>query len=206
MSSNDARSDSRPLSSWERQALYSAAQSNLFEYLPGMSKERETVKNPLYRAGTYDYGPEYIEQDSYAYDPEEGQFQAPEYQGFGDYDQLEENILSSRYAPIDRARDMAREDFNQSASDRGIWSSGLALEGEMDIDERFAPQYSAAGADAAVQRYGMEAQDLAQQNQYGLSAADMEYQSRWRPADYLSGIWNQTGGTISSGSSGGWSI
>ena len=155
MSSNDASSSSRPLTAPERQALYTAAQSNLFQYLPGMSKETTQVRNPNYIGGntiidstrsglfgqpiTYG-GPEYIDQENYVFDPEEAQFQAPEYQGFGDYDRLEENILSSRYAPLDRARDVAREDFNQSASDRGIWSSGLALEGEMDIDERFAPQ------------------------------------------------------------------
>lgn len=101
----------------------------------------------------------------------------------GDYDRLERSIVGSRWAPLMRSKELDREALNQSLADRGIYSSGLAVESENDLAERYAPQFAAAGAEAAAQRYGLQAQELQGLNQYNLSSSDMANQYRLNTAN-----------------------
>jgi hypothetical protein len=136
-------------------------------------------------------------------------YDAPEYQALegGDYDALERNIITSRTAPLDEAWRKSRETINQDAADRGLWSSGVPIKNEQDFyAQNFIPAYQQAGADAAVQRYGMQQQDLQNRNSANMENAQREYEAPWRFLDYGQGLYNQTGGVLSSGGSSGWSI
>ncbi len=155
----------------------------------------------------------------------ENAYQAPQYSdpgaaktlSGGDYDRLEQSILQSRTAPLDRQYALDREMLDESLAKRGIWSSGLAARAQNDLSERYAPAYAQAGGEATAQRYGMQSGELANLNNYALQQAgarnayDMEnanrlYQSLWRPADYLAGLWNGTGGSVASSSSFGFNV
>jgi hypothetical protein len=215
----------------------------------------------------------------------------------GDYDRLEQSIIESRLAPLRQFEQRQREALDQSLADRGIYSSGLAVEAQNDLSRELAPTISQAANEAVTTRYGFEQGDNQSanryqlgrsgmlnefnlssdrygldranlQNQYGLARAGMlneqdlarsqardqyalgaqsanldrsryladaalqerqgrlgynldstrmmneivsdeaqrRYDSQWRPLDYLQGLWNETGGTISSSGSSGWKI
>ena len=202
----------------------------------------------------------------------------------GDYDRLEQSMVASRTAPLERAWSLRKQDIDQSMADRGIWASGAPVQVQQEeFEQSFLPAYTQAGAEAATQRYGAQANELqalnqfalsranetnqfnladtaaqnqyqlsrageenqfglsnaaaqnqfalskaneanqfglsntANQNQYNLSRAgmlneanmteqDREYQAKWRPLDFAQGLYNNTGGVISSSSGGGWSI
>lgn len=129
-----------------------------------------------------------------------GGYTAPEYErlGEGDY----ETVRSGLNASTERQQNLALRDSDQNASDRGIFTSLNALRLNNDVRERFAPQFAANDAKVVE----MKAQDLAGANAAAMENANRLYESKWRPADYKAGLWNGTGGVISSGSSGGWSI
>ena len=148
------------------------------------------------------------------------QYQAPEFTGSGspqslsggDYNRLEQSIVDSRWAPLQRYETQQRERTDEDLNKRGIWSSGIATQAQGDVTEQFAPQYAAAGADAAAQRYGLQAQEqqfmnqLAQQEAtrktgFDADQAAQEYTSQWAPLEYLMGLYNQTGGALSSSKS-----
>lgn len=180
---------SRPLNAQERNDIYQAALSQLGGKMPDTG----------YAAPTYA-------------DPGTAQTMSG-----GDYAALEQNILASRMAPITAAMADERTRTDQSLSDRGLWASGIAEKAQQDVTKNFLPSITQAGADAATQRFGMQASELAGLNQFALNktqaqnAFDMENANRrdnsnWRPADYLAGLWNGTGGTIGSSSSSGWSL
>ena len=135
----------------------------------------------------------------------------------GDYDRLEDSIVSSRWAPLQRYEQIARERTDEDLNKRGIWSSGLATQAQGDVTEQFIPQYAAAGAEAAGQRYGLQsqeqqflnqltAQEAARETAYRQAEAQQKYASQWAPLEYLMGLYNQTGGAISSGKSGGFNF
>lgn len=135
----------------------------------------------------------------------------------GDYDRLETNIFQSRGAPLLRQFMVDSEALDADLNKRGIYSSGLAVRAQNDLRERYLPQYRAAASEAAAQRYGMQSDELEQlnaravaeanaRNAFAMDNAGKEYDSQWRKPDYLAGLWNGTGGAISSGVSGGWSI
>lgn len=135
----------------------------------------------------------------------------------GDYDALQQSIYDSATAGLSAFEERERERVNQDAADRGIWSSGLAMQAQDDVTDTLAQYYKQAGADAATQRYQLQSQELeglnnynlqesSQQNSFNQGNASSEYESQWRPLDYLAGIFAQGSGTISSGSSSQWSI
>lgn len=131
----------------------------------------------------------------------------------GDYDKLQADVLRGNTAGLDYAKGMDLRNADNDASKRGIWSSGLVLQMKKDIDNAYSPAYAKAGGDATTQRYALESQDLAAQNArdmqnkaFDADQGKQQYESKWRPADYLAGVWNGTGGVVSSGNSGGWSI
>lgn len=129
-----------------------------------------------------------------------GTYQAPTYErlGTGDYEQLRSGLNAS----TERQQNLALRDSNQDASDRGIYTSLNALRLNNDVRERYAPVF--AGNDATVMQ--MKAQDVAGANTAAMENANRKYESTWRPSDYLAGIYNNTGGAVSSGGSSGWSI
>ena len=141
--------------------------------------------------------------------PEYAYYEKPTMQTLSDqdYNKLEQSIVDSRTAPLDRAWQLERDSINQEMADRGLWSSGVPAQAmQKRYEDAYIPQFKAAGAEAATQRYGMQANELAQINQANLDTASKEYESKFRPLDYQAGLWNNTSGVISSGSSGGWSI
>jgi hypothetical protein len=154
-----------------------------------------------------------------------GGFSFPEYQvegyqqagpyfqlGGGDYNRLEDSIVASRMAPLDYAQGKERERTDAELNKRGIFNSGAAVQAQGDVTDRFLPQYTQAGAEAATQRYGLEANDLSGLNQfrandanaynaYNLTNADKRYTANKNNLDYLARLWEGTGGQTS-GSSG----
>ena len=135
---------------------------------------------------------------------------APRTMSGGDYNRLEDSIVSSRWAPLQRYESQVRDRTDEDLNRRGIWSSGVATQAQNDITEQFLPQYTAAGAEAAAQRYGMQSQEQQFLNQLTAQEADREtayrqaeaqqqFASQWAPLEYLMGLYNQTGGAISSG-------
>lgn len=142
---------------------------------------------------------------------------APQSLSGGDYNRLEQSIVDSRWAPLQRYEAQQRERTDEDLNKRGIWSSGIATQAQGDVTEQFAPQYAAAGAEAAAQRYGLQAQEQQFMNQLNMqeatrrtgfdqTQADQQYASQWAPLEYLMGLYNQTGGAISSGKSRGFNF
>ena len=135
-------------------------------------------------------------------------YQAPTQQRLtnGDYNKLQGDLLAGYTAPIDRAKSVDLKASDQAMADRGIYTSLNAIRANNDVNERYIPQYAAAGANATNKRYDLQTAENAAGNQMAMDNAKQVYESKWRPADYKAGLWNGTGGTISSGTSGGWSI
>ena len=129
-----------------------------------------------------------------------GADQAPttERLGEGDYAKVQAGLE----APIQRQQDLALKQNDQAMSDRGIYTSLNALRSNDSTRETYAPQFAGTGVALA----NLKAGDIAATNTANMENANRQYESSWRPADYRAGLWNGTGGTISSGSSGGWSI
>jgi len=129
-----------------------------------------------------------------------GDYQTPTYErlGDGDYSRVSEGLN----ATTQRQQDLALKANDQAMADRGIYTSLNALRSNDTTRETYAPRFAAN--DATVMQ--MKAQDIAGANAAAQDAAKQKYEASWRPADYKAGLWNGTGGVISSGSSGGWSI
>lgn len=192
-SSSRDSSSSRPLTGAER--------SDIFRY--GMGDITRNATNPALQI---DYNaPEF--QAASPYQTLSG----------GDYDAFQKSIYDSSTAGLSQFEKEARMDADQAVADRGLWASGVALANQNDITDSLADTYAKAGADAAVTRYGMQAQDLAglnawnqqdaaMRNNMAMENANRQYASQWAPLDYLSGVWNGTGGVIQSGKSSGWGI
>lgn len=150
------------------------------------------------RLDTYNKGTQAIQGDRSNYGGTG--YKAPTYERLGEGDYAA--VRSGLEAPIDRAKSVDMEASNQAMSDRGIYTSLNALRANNDVSERYAPQY--AGVGAAVTN--LKAGDIAGANTAKMENANREYEASWRPADYKAGLWNGTGGVVSSGGSGGWSI
>lgn len=178
-----------------------------------------------------------------------------------DWEALQKSIYDASVAGLGRQEELARAASNQSMSNRGIWSSGIAERAQNDITGQLGAAYEQAGANAATQRYNLQNSDNQAYNQYNLSnqslgnqyylgresnantaqsianqyalgqgqlalgnltqndsyalsragllndanaqASNAQWQAQWTPANFLSGVWNGTGGTVTSGSSGG---
>lgn len=128
---------------------------------------------------------------------------APNTLSGGDYNALQQAIFDSSTAGLDKYSRDRSEALDADLAKRGIWSSGLAVRSQNDLAGELSGSWAKAGADAAAQRYGLQANELQATNAFRADQADKEYQSKWRPLDYLQGLWNGTGGTISSSSGGG---
>lgn len=191
MGDNSTSSTSRPLTAEERAQLYN-------KFLDSAGWDFNNGRN--------------FQEDAPVYDPGEAKTMTN-----GDYNRLEQNIVESRMAPIDRAMQLERQRTDSDVAKRGLFSSGIGLKAQNDVTERFAPSIAQAGADAATQRYGAQQKEIGDLNQYNMGRntmlntvagqrVDARRNAAWRPAEYLQGVWNGTGGVVSSGTGGGWSI
>jgi hypothetical protein len=267
MGDNSTSSTSTPLTGAQRQDIYNSAMQNLgTDY---GSAKAYGYQSPQYREfnpdaqATTGTAADVNMQQAQMYDPGAAQTLTG-----GDYNRLEQQLAQSRLAGLGTQRQLDTEAMNQSLADRGIWSSGIAARAENDLSGKYADIQDRALAEAANQRYALQAQELGNLNQYALGRsgqqigqaqfntgqmnqgamanqnaqnqfgmanmgaqnqmtlanqqgqmannqaynayqadqADKRYQAKWRPADYLQGTWNGTGGVVSSSSGGGWSI
>ena len=136
----------------------------------------------------------------------------------GDYDKLQADVLAGTTAGLDYSKGKDTEAANRDFAKRGMWSSGLATNALINqVDAAYAPQYEKAGADATSQRYALQSGELQGLNNYALAQsaekntvdqqnAQNVYNSQWAPANYLKDIYNQSGGTISSGGGSGMNV
>lgn len=141
-------------------------------------------------------------------------YQTPNYQSPGAYQIFDPNsptyanVLKGYTDPLDAAKAKDIQNYNNSAAERGIWSSGLALQGENDISKAYAPQYSAAGGAATQTQLGQ----LAGENVYNQAAANSantfnqtnsqnQFSTSWAPLNYLSSLWAGTAGNVGGTSS-----
>lgn len=170
--------------------------------------------------------PQTTAQSVYSATPQQGiqpnfpQYQAPNYQytspyqslSGGDYEALQNSLYTGATAGLRQYENEARDNIDQSLANRGIWSSGIAQAAQNDITDSLADTYSQAGAAATAQRYGLQAQELAQQNafnqaesqfgnQFNMTNAGLNYQSQWAPLEFLAQLWNGTNGIASKSSS-----
>lgn len=127
-------------------------------------------------------------------------YQVPTYERLGEGDYARVN--AGLNAGTERQQGLALKANDQAMSDRGIYTSLNALRSNDSIREAYAPQFAAN--DATTMQ--MKAQDLAGVNTAAMENANRKYESSWRPADYKAGLWNGTGGVVSSGGTSGWSV
>lgn len=164
------------------------------------TKSTSTPVSAASRAETYDAAQSRLGSMGGSYD-------APQTERLSaNYDQLQGDLTKGYTAGLDYAKGKDIQNFNNSAGAKGIWSSGLAVKGEQDINNGYNPAYAKAGADATNARYALQAGDIAAANANKMAVADKKYESSWRPADYRAGVWNGTGGVVSSSNTSGWSI
>lgn len=189
----------------------------------GGSESKSTSK-PLTgreRASIFNWGMNSVQSGQNSGVFQDTDYNAPQYQqsnyqamNDGDYDAYEQALYDSQVAGLDQYEQRSRENVDQDAANRGIWSSGVAMQNQNDLTDAFADNYQSAGANAAAQRYQMQQQDLQNQNNYNMNNAAMEnqfnqntaqqeYASQWAPLEYLMGMYNQTGGAVSSSKSSG---
>ncbi len=136
-------------------------------------------------------------------------YQTPTYQSPGNFQTFDTNspayanILKGYTDPLDAQKSIDIERYNDSAANRGIWSSGLAEQGVNDINRAYAPQYTAAGGAATSAQLGQ----LAGENTYDQAAANAantfnqgnaqnQFSSGWAPLNYLSSLYAGTAGNI----------
>ena len=149
-----------------------------------------------YNRALQNFGGE-IPQDVYA---------APEQQTLtgGDYTKLQDDMFKGYTAGLDYSKGKDLETFNNSAGAKGIWSSGLALKGEQDINEGYNPAYAAAGGQATQAALGAKQNELSEGNQMALTNAALLDASNWKKADFLSNLWTAGKGSNSQSSGSSW--
>lgn len=202
-------STSRPLTGVERQDIFQHGLGNIFGTLTGQSyspapagtPSTGKVRQPTAVAGAATPAPS-VSFPQF----ESSNLALPEYQAMqgGDYNRLESAVREGYLAPLKRFESVQREGVNQDAADRGIWSSGLAMQAQNDLTEALAPQYVAAGSAATQARYDLESQERdrlyqSATNKYGLDMQERDdrFNANWAPLNYLQGLWNETGGSVS---------
>ena len=167
--------------------------------------KQKSSSNPLSgesRAKVFDKGMESVSGAQGQYAGLFPTYQQPQFASMtgGDYARLEQNVLASQLAPMQRMESLERERVDQDLANRGIYASGLGVRAQGDVTERLAPVYQQAGAQSALQRYAMQAQELGQQNQFNQANANTMLQSQWLPLQYLQDLWAGTAGQVSKSS------
>jgi len=175
----------------------------------GVSSQASTPLNAQQRSDIYQGGVSDIAGTQAAGTLNTPSYVAPTYQQgmtTGDYTSMTDQLTKAGEAGLDYQLANAQKAENNDAAKRGIWSSGLVAQQDKDLQASFAPQYAAAGATAAGQAANLSQTNATAQNAFNQSNAQQQFQSGWAPLNYLQGIYNQTGGAISSGGSGSGSI
>lgn len=186
---------SQPLNAQQRGDIFTGGVANIAQTAPGMFNANQSIGAD----GT----------PSTQYTMNAPAFQNPNYkQGMttGDYSQMQQQMLKGGEAGLDYQLGNAEKNLNNDAAKRGVWSSGLVQQADKDLQAGFAPQYAAAGATAAGQAAQLSQSGAAAENAFNQTNAQNTYNSQWAPLNYLQGIYNQTGGAISNGSSDNFSI
>jgi hypothetical protein len=192
MGSGTTKQKSRPLTVEERMPYYDMAMNLFGGKIPGkdaykapkLSSSQFQSSGPFNSPGAapnFQYsGPGAAPDFQYSGpDITSAKFSGPgEFAGFKDFDRLEQQVLQSRLAPVERQLGLDRDRVNQDMADRGIYSSGLAVGAQNDLSERYAPAFQQAGADAALQRYSLEADENAGRNAWGQSLSNAINQNR----------------------------
>lgn len=164
------------------------------------SQSTSAPVSPAQRLETYQKGMSAI-------NPTFAKYNAPNTERLAvNYNQLQNDLATGYEAPIRRAQTVDLQAADQAMADRGIYTSLNALRARNDVNERYIPQYAQAGANATNSRMQLQEGDIAAQNAIAMENANRLYESKWRPEDYKAGVWNGTGGVVSTGTSGGWSI
>lgn len=214
MGSNDTSSKSRPLTAAERESAFNTGIYNLARLTggetPDVMSRGEYGRSKGLKGKDLDtaYG-RYTQGQYREAEPQFAEYESPEARtlGGGDYDRLEQQILQSRTAPLDAAWSRRGKEIDQDMADRGLWSSGVGIQAKNDtFAQDFLPAYTQAGGEAATQRYGAQMQENQSQNAQDMENASRKFDSKWRPFDALMGLYNGTGGVVSSSQGGGWSI
>lgn len=229
MGSNETASSSTPLTGQQRTDIYDAASKAL--------GSNSAINQQVNSLSQYD-SPRYTATKDAPTAQYQGAGPAQTLNG-GDYQALQDSLINSRLAVLDRQKGNDNKNLDEQMSARGIYNSGLALRAKNDLSERYVPQEQSAISDAVNQRYNLQANEQAGLNSYGLAKSNQantfnlqnyaaqqqnnqanataqntwnadqtqkQYDAKWRPMDYLQGLWNGTGGSVSSSTGGGWSI
>jgi len=186
MGGNDSTTSSRPLTAGERADAYNAGISSIHGTLGGnyfTSDGQMRTGNLQYKSPTY------------------------QAQNGGDYAGLQQNIYNSAANHLNTSWNNRSNEMQSSMAKRGLWSIGdTESQIQKSYAEDFQPAYQQVAANAAQQRYTLQSTDMQNQNTFNQANADKEYNSKWRPLDYSSGLYNGTGGVVSSTNTSGWNI
>lgn len=98
---------------------------------------------------------------------------APQYKGLmgGDYDALQQSLQKPGEISAQNAYNTGNRNLNNAMGGRGLYGSSImAQQANEGLNREYMNALAANAANAAAQRYGMQATDLQNQNQFGLSA------------------------------------
>lgn len=180
------KSTTRELTPEERTKYYDKALSNMWGTLSGNS-----FQMPEYEKPTYQNPGEYTGLNS------------------GDYEGLTKNLTDARLAAITSAWDRTKNDINQEMSDRGLYTSGIGAQKEIDLyRDNVQPAIMQAVAEGQQAGLNLEQNDLAARNAYNLQStnqantfnqnqAQTGLAAAWQPYQYLADLWNNTKGQYS---------
>lgn len=180
--SGGSASTSTPLTGAQRAELYNYGMASVGSSIPQLSNVAQYQAPTYTGSDVYDAGmgvSSVVDPgagQNIMYDPGTGYstMYDPGYaerMGGGDYNRLEQSILTSRLAPLESAYNTQASKLDSDLAKRGIYSSGAATQAQTDLTSTFLPQITQAGADAAAQRYALQQADLQAANQYNLSRA-----------------------------------
>lgn len=173
MSMGSSSSSSKPLTGPQRQAVFNSGISSVKSAMPWIQSQNLSYESPTAQTLTG-----------------------------GDYDALQNNLYNSQATALDSQWAKQKDSINQDMADRGLYTSGIGAQAENKIFSRdYLPAYQQAASNAASQRYALQAQENESANNMALTNAAQNYASSWAPYEYLMGLYNQTGGTISTSSS-----
>lgn len=189
------KSTTRELTPEERTKYYDKALSNMWGTLSGNS-----FQMPEYEKPTYQNPGEYTGLNS------------------GDYEGLTKNLTDARLAAITSAWDRTKNDINQEMSDRGLYTSGIGAQKEIDLyRDNVQPAIMQAVAEGQQAGLNLQQNDLAARNAYNLQSAGQAntfnqnqaqtgLAAAWQPYQYLADLWNNTKGQYTKSSGSGWNF
>lgn len=173
MGSSGSSSSSKPLTGPQRQAVFNSGISSVQSATPWLQAQNLSYQSPTAQTLTG-----------------------------GDYSALEQNLYNSQATALDSQWAKQKDAINQDMADRGLYTSGIGAQAENKIfSDSYLPAYQQAASNAASQRYALQAQENDSANNMALTNAAQNYASAWAPYEYLMGLYNQTGGTISKSNS-----